>query len=97
MRQMTVFQFTRDNFPVSRSSYARAMIELRADVELKDNIVSAMPKLLERATILVILVLSMSRNLLDVPVVRFLWKPKDRCNSGIKENLDYLEATPTLY
>ncbi|GJU58641.1 pyruvate, phosphate dikinase, chloroplastic [Tanacetum coccineum] len=27
-----------------RSSYARAMIELRADVELKDNIVAAMPK-----------------------------------------------------
>ncbi|GJX24628.1 cytokinin dehydrogenase 3-like protein, partial [Tanacetum coccineum] len=28
-----------------RSSYARAMIELRADVELKDNIVAAMPKI----------------------------------------------------
>ncbi|GJX80082.1 RNA-directed DNA polymerase, eukaryota, reverse transcriptase zinc-binding domain protein [Tanacetum coccineum] len=28
-----------------RSSYTRAMIELRADVELKDNIVVAMPKL----------------------------------------------------
>ncbi|GJU58103.1 retrotransposon protein, putative, ty1-copia subclass [Tanacetum coccineum] len=28
-----------------RSSYARAMIELRADVELKDNIVVAMPKI----------------------------------------------------
>nr|GEZ98730.1 hypothetical protein [Tanacetum cinerariifolium] len=27
-----------------RSSYARAMIELRADVELRDNIVAAMPK-----------------------------------------------------
>ncbi|GKA72280.1 reverse transcriptase domain, reverse transcriptase zinc-binding domain protein, partial [Tanacetum coccineum] len=27
------------------SSYARAMIELRADVELKDNIVAAMPKI----------------------------------------------------
>nr|GEZ36586.1 hypothetical protein [Tanacetum cinerariifolium] len=27
------------------SSYARAMIELRADVELKDNIVVAMPKI----------------------------------------------------
>ncbi|GKC63133.1 hypothetical protein Tco_1095731, partial [Tanacetum coccineum] len=28
-----------------RSSYARAMIELRADVELKDNLVAAMPKI----------------------------------------------------
>nr|GEZ60210.1 hypothetical protein [Tanacetum cinerariifolium] len=28
-----------------RSSYPRAMIELRADVELKDNIVAAMPKI----------------------------------------------------
>ncbi|GJX74466.1 putative reverse transcriptase domain-containing protein [Tanacetum coccineum] len=30
-----------------RSSYARALIEVRADVELKDNIVVAMPKLVE--------------------------------------------------
>ncbi|GJU20997.1 retrotransposon protein, putative, ty1-copia subclass [Tanacetum coccineum] len=30
-----------------RSSYARAMIELRADVELKDNIVVVMPKITE--------------------------------------------------
>nr|GEU89687.1 hypothetical protein [Tanacetum cinerariifolium] len=28
-----------------RSSYARALIEVRADVELKDNIVAAMPKI----------------------------------------------------
>ncbi|GKF12404.1 zinc finger, CCHC-type containing protein, partial [Tanacetum coccineum] len=28
-----------------RSSYARVMIELRADVELKDNIIVAMPKI----------------------------------------------------
>ncbi|GJR86707.1 putative reverse transcriptase domain-containing protein [Tanacetum coccineum] len=33
--------------PVTASSYARAMIELRADVELKDNIVAAMPKIIE--------------------------------------------------
>ncbi|GJV78871.1 putative reverse transcriptase domain-containing protein, partial [Tanacetum coccineum] len=30
-----------------RSSYARAMIKVRADVELKDNIVAAMPKITE--------------------------------------------------
>nr|GEY41301.1 hypothetical protein [Tanacetum cinerariifolium] len=30
---------------LGRSSYARAMIKLRADVELKDNIVAAMPKI----------------------------------------------------
>nr|GEV56213.1 hypothetical protein [Tanacetum cinerariifolium] len=33
-----------------RSSYARAMIELRADLELKDNIVVAMPKLIGENT-----------------------------------------------
>ncbi|GJY15221.1 copia protein [Tanacetum coccineum] len=31
---------------LGRSSYAIVMIELRADVELKDNIVVAMPKLI---------------------------------------------------
>nr|GEV68750.1 hypothetical protein [Tanacetum cinerariifolium] len=46
-----------------KSSYAKAMIELRADVELKDNIVVDMPKLVGRATILVIFVLSISGNL----------------------------------
>ncbi|GJZ72252.1 nucleotide-diphospho-sugar transferase [Tanacetum coccineum] len=30
-----------------RSSYARAMIELRADIELEDNIMTAMPKITE--------------------------------------------------
>nr|GEU71851.1 hypothetical protein [Tanacetum cinerariifolium] len=30
---------------LGRSSYARVMIELRADVELKDNIIKAMPKI----------------------------------------------------
>nr|GEU44495.1 hypothetical protein [Tanacetum cinerariifolium] len=53
-----------------RSSYGRAMIELQANVELKDNIVAAMPKINRKATILVTFVLSMSGNLLDVPVVR---------------------------
>ncbi|GJY27180.1 hypothetical protein Tco_0401906 [Tanacetum coccineum] len=33
------------NSLVSLSSYARAMIEVRADVELKDNIVVALPKI----------------------------------------------------
>nr|GEW58933.1 hypothetical protein [Tanacetum cinerariifolium] len=32
-------------FNLGKSSYARAMIELRADVELRDNIVAAMPKI----------------------------------------------------
>nr|GEV33408.1 hypothetical protein [Tanacetum cinerariifolium] len=36
---------------LTRSSYARVMIELRAGVKLKDNIVVAMPKLLGRAII----------------------------------------------
>ncbi|GJY48511.1 retrovirus-related pol polyprotein from transposon TNT 1-94 [Tanacetum coccineum] len=34
-----------ENGPWGRSSYARVMIELRADVKLKDNIVVAMPKI----------------------------------------------------
>ncbi|GKE44587.1 hypothetical protein Tco_1471871 [Tanacetum coccineum] len=34
-----------NSFHIGRSSYARVMIELRADVELKDNIVVAMPKM----------------------------------------------------
>ncbi|GJZ24779.1 copia protein [Tanacetum coccineum] len=33
--------------PVTTSSYARAMIKLRVDVESKDNIVVAMPKIIE--------------------------------------------------
>nr|GEU99008.1 hypothetical protein [Tanacetum cinerariifolium] len=49
-------------------SYARAMIEFRADIELKDNIVAVMPKVTWRAIIVVIFVLNMSGNLLDVPV-----------------------------
>ncbi|GKG48212.1 hypothetical protein Tco_0510097, partial [Tanacetum coccineum] len=32
-----------------RPSYARAMIELRADVELKNNIVAVMPKINEES------------------------------------------------
>nr|GEU50883.1 hypothetical protein [Tanacetum cinerariifolium] len=44
-------------------------IATKLDVELIDNIVATMPKLLGRATILVIFVLSMSGNLLDVLLV----------------------------
>ncbi|GJV14132.1 putative reverse transcriptase domain-containing protein [Tanacetum coccineum] len=36
-----------------RSSYARVMIELRVDVELRDNIVAAMPKITRKDTILI--------------------------------------------
>ncbi|GJZ66303.1 putative reverse transcriptase domain-containing protein [Tanacetum coccineum] len=43
-----------------KSSYAIVMIELRVDVELRDNIVAAMPKITRKDTILVIFVLSMS-------------------------------------
>nr|GEV43668.1 hypothetical protein [Tanacetum cinerariifolium] len=49
-----------------RSSYSRVMIELRADMKLKDNIVMAMPKLLGREITHVMFVLSMSGNLLGV-------------------------------
>ncbi|GJV04395.1 hypothetical protein Tco_1337964 [Tanacetum coccineum] len=52
-----------------RSRYASAMIELRADVELKENIVAAMPKITREGYYTCNIVLSMSGNLLDVPVV----------------------------
>ncbi|GJQ96868.1 hypothetical protein Tco_0008007 [Tanacetum coccineum] len=55
---------------LGRSSYARVMIELRADVELKDNIVMALLKIIGRAIIYVMSVLSMSGNLLGVRLVR---------------------------
>nr|GEW35694.1 RNA-directed DNA polymerase, eukaryota [Tanacetum cinerariifolium] len=46
-----------------RSSYARALIEIRADVELKDIIVVAMPKLVMRGSTCVLFLLSISGNL----------------------------------
>ncbi|GJV90731.1 homeobox protein knotted-1-like protein 2 [Tanacetum coccineum] len=49
-----------------RSSYARAMIKLRGDVELKDTIVVAMPKLVNEGFYSVLLVSNMSGNLLPV-------------------------------
>ncbi|GKD76292.1 beta-caryophyllene synthase, partial [Tanacetum coccineum] len=55
-----------------RSSYASVMIELRADVELKDNIVVAMSRLQGRVITHVMSVLSMSGNLLCARLVKFL-------------------------
>ncbi|GKC14238.1 retrotransposon protein, putative, ty1-copia subclass [Tanacetum coccineum] len=44
---LMIDSYTSDMYmqPWGRSSYARAMIKLRADVELKDNIVAVMPKI----------------------------------------------------
>ncbi|GKA33612.1 hypothetical protein Tco_0720041 [Tanacetum coccineum] len=53
-----------------RSSYARSMIELRADVELKDTIVVLCQNLLVRGSICTLYVLNMSKNLLGVRVAR---------------------------
>nr|GEW14797.1 hypothetical protein [Tanacetum cinerariifolium] len=50
------------NYVRNASSYARVMIKLHADVELKDNIVVSMPRIKGRATILVIFMLSMGGN-----------------------------------
>ncbi|GJW11290.1 putative reverse transcriptase domain-containing protein [Tanacetum coccineum] len=47
-----------------RSSYARALIKVWADVELKDNIGVAMPKIVEEGSIRVMFVLIMNGNLL---------------------------------
>ncbi|GKA23640.1 retrotransposon protein, putative, ty1-copia subclass [Tanacetum coccineum] len=61
---------------LSRSSYARVMIELRANVELKDNIVVAMPKITrEGHYIYVMFVLSMSGNLLGTGEKKIVKKP----------------------
>ncbi|GKB84246.1 alpha-L-fucosidase 1 [Tanacetum coccineum] len=40
-----VANYVRNTWGKFRSSYARAMIELRANMELRDNIVAAMPKI----------------------------------------------------
>ncbi|GJW16539.1 putative reverse transcriptase domain-containing protein, partial [Tanacetum coccineum] len=52
-----------------RSSYARALIEVWADVELKDNIGVDMLKIFEEGSIRVMFVLSMNGNLSGVHVV----------------------------
>nr|GEW15504.1 hypothetical protein [Tanacetum cinerariifolium] len=54
------------NTAYGRSSYARALIEVQADVDLKDNSMVAMPKLVGKGFIRVLFVLSMSENLLDI-------------------------------
>ncbi|GJX64348.1 hypothetical protein Tco_0298691 [Tanacetum coccineum] len=58
-----------------RSSYARVMVELNADVELKDNIVVAMPKITRGAIIHVMYELSMSGNLLVADEKKIVKKP----------------------
>nr|GEU48216.1 putative zinc knuckle CX2CX4HX4C [Tanacetum cinerariifolium] len=51
-----------------RSSYARAMIELRADVELKDTIVVVVSKLVGDGFLCTLYILSMSENLPETVV-----------------------------
>ncbi|GJR11914.1 hypothetical protein Tco_0794566 [Tanacetum coccineum] len=61
--------------PGVMSSYARAMIELRSDVELKDNIVAAMPKIAEEGYY--------TRNIF----VEYVWKrPRCACCKSIANN-----------
>ncbi|GJV20557.1 hypothetical protein Tco_1369577 [Tanacetum coccineum] len=57
---------------LGKSSYAKAMIELQADVELKDTIVMAMPKLTGEGFYTCTILLNMSGNHLGVRVVRTL-------------------------
>nr|GEU76983.1 peroxidase N1-like [Tanacetum cinerariifolium] len=70
-----------------RSSYSRVMIELRADVKLKDNIVVAMPKITRRAIINVMSVLSVSENLLGVRLKEYrpILKKSTVSSSGHKK------------
>nr|GEW92719.1 hypothetical protein [Tanacetum cinerariifolium] len=53
-----------------RLSYARALIEIRADAELKDTILVVCQNLLGKGSIRVLFVLSMSGNLLGVRIER---------------------------
>ncbi|GJR67042.1 hypothetical protein Tco_0013107 [Tanacetum coccineum] len=68
-----------------RSSYARAMIELRANVKLKDTIVVAIPKIMGRGIIHVLFVLNMNGNPLGVRVVRHVPKKPTASFSGNKK------------
>ncbi|GJY29659.1 hypothetical protein Tco_0405426 [Tanacetum coccineum] len=63
-----------------RSSYARVMIELRADVELKENIVVAMPKIIGEG------------HYICSVRVEYEWKPP-RCTNVGTTNLVNNEAT----
>ncbi|GKB96610.1 hypothetical protein Tco_0982747 [Tanacetum coccineum] len=55
-----------------RSSYARVMIKLRADVKLKENIMVAMPEIMGEGYYTLLFVLNMNGNPLGVRVVRSL-------------------------
>nr|GEU41279.1 hypothetical protein [Tanacetum cinerariifolium] len=68
---LDIFIFEISMQSCGRSSYARAMIELRADVELKDTIVVVMSKLVEIGFIRVLFVLRISGNLPGGRVARF--------------------------
>nr|GEU36890.1 hypothetical protein [Tanacetum cinerariifolium] len=89
------------------SSYTRAMIEIRADVELKDTIVVAMPKFMVRVFLCAPYILSMGENLLSVFVARLVqkwdykkvYKPvSNKINSSTSAkgiNMDCLDNTPS--
>ncbi|GKB99979.1 glucomannan 4-beta-mannosyltransferase 9-like protein [Tanacetum coccineum] len=80
-----------------RSSYARVMIELRADVELKDNIVVAMLRIRGRAIIYVMLVLSMSGNLLGAGEKKTVKKPSQTSRGvlkGVEPTIEVSNSNP---
>nr|GEV62501.1 hypothetical protein [Tanacetum cinerariifolium] len=71
------------------SSYAKVMVELRADVELKDNIVVAMPRITREGHYTCMFVLSISENPLGVHLVRFL----DISMRNVKPQKEYRPIT----
>nr|GEV67922.1 hypothetical protein [Tanacetum cinerariifolium] len=71
----------------STSSYAKAMIELRADVELKDNIVADMPKITKEGYYTCNIRVEYEWNLLDVHV-----KAIERLKQGESINVQDLET-----
>ncbi|GJV22329.1 hypothetical protein Tco_1371349 [Tanacetum coccineum] len=56
----------------SRASYARAMIQLKADVDLRDTIVVVVPKFTGEGLLQALFMLSTSGHLLDVHNARSL-------------------------
>ncbi|GJV83057.1 putative reverse transcriptase domain-containing protein [Tanacetum coccineum] len=92
LHRVHVTAFTEDGLSaiatkLGRSSYARALIEIRADVELKDNIVVAMPKLVGKVFYICTI------------RVEYEWKPpsEDEVESVDNEKASFLASKKVGY
>ncbi|GJS34035.1 hypothetical protein Tco_0532417 [Tanacetum coccineum] len=75
------------------SSYVRGMIELQANVEVKDTIVMVVPRLVCEGFLSVLFVLSMSANLVVVQVAIFLDDCPKNIVSCVLKNMKNLRQT----